>query len=163
MLCQPRRVGDLRPSTGGDQYPIRRDFTPANKNAVGPANNAATFNKFNTGIRQQRAVDALKTIKLPVLGGNKRRPVMTINLYLPAVTACILELGRKGRAVHQELFRNAAANDTGASGAAFFNHRDTGPVPGRNARGPDTAGTGTDHDQVIVIGHGGSPERVLRP
>ena len=58
------------------------------------------------------------------------------------------------RAVHQNFFRNAAAQDAGAADAVAFDDRHLGAVFGGHARGPDAARTGADDDQIVVeLGH----------
>ena len=41
-----------------------------------------------------------------------------------------------------------------AAGTAFLNHRNPGTMTGGNTGRGDAAGTGADHDQVIVVDGG---------
>ena len=95
VFRKARHLGYLRPATGGDQKPFRRDLSLADTNAVRPADDAAPLDQFNPGIGQQRSVDGFKAVQFAVLGVDQRRPVMTIHTQLPAITGGIFDFGRK--------------------------------------------------------------------
>ena len=154
MFGKAGHVRDLRPAAGRHQNSFSRQFAVADIDTVRPGDDAAPLDQFDTGILQQGTVNPLQPVEFGILCGDKSRPVMTIDAHLPAIAGGIGGIGRKGRAIHQQFFRNTAADDAGAAGTAFFNHRHARTMAGGNPRCTDAAGTGANHNQVEVKCHG---------
>jgi hypothetical protein len=57
------------------------------------------------------------------------------------------------RSIDEQLFRNAAPDDTCATDAKFLGHGNAGAVRRCNARRTNAAGTGTDYKQVKIKSH----------
>ena len=153
MIGKPRHIGNQWPAACRHKDPFRGKPSCAHKHIMRPGDGSATLYQINAGVGQQGSVDSFKTVKFTVLGVDQRRPVMTINTHLPPESGSVLRLGGEGRPIHQQFFGNAASDHTGAARAAFLDHRDLGTMTGRDAGRTDTAGTGANHNQIIVIDH----------
>src|SRR3546814_6431676 len=76
---------------------------------------SSDLQSLHAGIGQQRLVDALQAVDLPVLVGDQGRPVEAGGRHRPAEAGGILEVLVEVGGVGQQLFRHAAADDAGAA------------------------------------------------
>ena len=111
---------------------------------------------FRSG--QQFLVDAVQPVDFLVLVGNQRCPIEGCFANGPAVIARILEILVEMGRVGQQLLRDAAADDAGATQSALFRNGDLGAVAGRNPCRTHAARPTTDDKEIVIeLGHLNSP------
>ena len=117
---------------------------------------AAPHVQLHAGALEQADVDAVQAIDLLGDVVAQRRPGVRRFGQGPAKGRGVLELVRELGAVDQELLRHAAADHAGAADAEILADADARAVAGGDARGAHAARAGANHEQVVVISHGGT-------
>src|SRR5690606_16764536 len=144
--------------TGGDQNVFRRQVSllPDEMHAVGAGDEAPIPNDLDARLFEIGRVGAFEPGDFLFLVGDECRPVES-GIDLPAEAGGDIEHIVEARGVDIELFGDAAANDAGATDAELLDNGDLGAIGGRHAGGGDAAGAGTNHDEIIAIGHRAAP------
>ena len=143
----------MRCATDSYKNALGSQDTITDRYRIGPGQFRPAGDQVGTRIFQQPPVNRFKPVQFGVLCRNQLRPVMPVNTDLPAVTGRISGISRKGRSIHQQLFRHATTDDAGPAGAIPLNHRDARTMTGRHAGRAYTAGTGANDNQIIIIFH----------
>ena len=153
-------------AAGGDQDVVGGVMARGDLNRVRVDEDRAALDDLDAAVLEHVDVDLLQPIELLVLGGDQNGPVEGWRGHGPA------EAGRVGkrigelRAIDEELFRHAAAQDAGAADAALLDDRDARAVAAGAARAGDAARAGADREQVEIIARHPGPLRcwvVLAP
>ena len=146
-------IRNLWPAAGGNQYVFGAVALTAKLNTVCVDNTCMAFQQGHATVHQQVTVDAIEPFNFAVLVGDQGSPVEFRAAQCPAESLGLLEVLGEVRAVHQQLFRHTANVDTGAAQVAAFSNGHPRAEARSKARRTHTAGTGTDHKQVKVVGH----------
>src|SRR5579863_8562268 len=110
----------------------------------------AAADYLRAGARQQALIDAVETLDLMVLVGDKPRPVERRLARGPAETGGVLErLAEFGR-VHEKLLRDAADVDAGPAQIALLRHRHPRAVPRGYPARAHAAGARADREHVEI-------------
>ncbi len=148
-----RDVRDLRPATGRDEDVLRGVALAFHLHFIGAGQACVALQQGDAAVDQQVAVDAVEALDLAVLVGNQGAPVEVPFFQGPTVTCGLLQFIRDMRAVHQQFFRHAADVDAGATQVAAFGHCHFCAEARGKARCAHTAGPGTNHEQIKIVGH----------
>ena len=134
VVGKARRIDNMRQAANRHQNFFSTIGCPINSDFMRTADLCPSGDQRGPGIFQQRPIDCFKPVKLGIFGRNQGRPVMRWHLiYLPAKSACIFNIRRKSRPVHQEFFRHTTADHTCTTGAVPLNHGNACPMPGGNS------------------------------
>ncbi|MNH15837.1 hypothetical protein D3C79_754600 [compost metagenome] len=120
---------------------------------MGPRQFGVAFKQGHTAVDQQVAVDTVEPLDLAVLVGDQLAPVELGVFQRPAKACGLLEVIGKMRAVDQQFFRHTADIDTGAPQVTAFSNRHFCPKTRSKTRSAHTAGPGTNHEQIKIVGH----------
>ncbi|MNX52158.1 hypothetical protein D3C86_828340 [compost metagenome] len=159
-MLVPRNLRNLRPAAGSDQDVFGAKALAIDLDLMRVDDLRVTFMQGHATVDQQVAINAIEAIDLAVLVGDQRRPVELRLIQAPAKTGSLLEVFGEVRTVDQQFFRHAADVHTGPAQVAAFGHGHFRTEPGGKPRSPHTAGTGTNHIKVKIVGHFQSPRQV---
>ncbi|MNZ91902.1 hypothetical protein D3C78_1109060 [compost metagenome] len=148
-----RNVRDLRPAASGNEDVLGAVALAIDFHLMGPRQFGVPFEQGHTAVDQQVAVDTVEPLDLAVLVGDQLAPVELGIFQRPAKACGLLEVVGKVRAVDQQFFRHAANVDTGTAQVAAFGNRHFCTEACGKARSAHTAGPGTNHEQIKIVGH----------
>src|SRR6056297_1276429 len=143
-------VESMGSSADRDQDPLGTDAAFADQHGVFVEQRAATRIHFHAGVRQQLAVNTFQPCDLALLGRHHVSPAEAGLAYAPTVAGRVLEGFAELAGEHEQLLWYASADDAGAAQSGFLAQADTGAVAGRNPRRPNTTGSTSDHEKIIV-------------
>lgn len=144
---------NLRPAAGSDQDVFRGEALTVDLDLMRADDLRVRLVQGHAAVDQQVAINAVEAIDLAVLVGDQGRPVEIRFTQAPAETGRLLEVFSKMRAVHQQFLRHTADVDAGATQVTTLGHRHFRAETGSKARRAYTAGTGTNHIKVKIVGH----------
>ncbi len=144
-------VWHRRMASGGEQDVVGGVMASADFDRVRVGEDSAALDDLDAAVLQHVDVDLLQPIELFVLGGDQDGPVEGRRRHGPAKAGGIGKRIGELRAVDQELFRHAAAQDAGAADPALLDDRDARAIAAGAARAGDAARSGADRDQVEII------------
>ena len=153
------RAGNLRnvrTGSRGDQDDSRAELAFADAHCIGPQDDCTPLQDLHVVIRQRLRIQAAEALDLVQHIVPQCPPVELRATDLPTEAPGILQILGEVRAIHEQLLRYTTANHTRTAHAVLFDDGHLRAVSRGNARGPDTAGTGSKNDEVVVKcrGHG---------
>ena len=107
--------------------------------------------QLDPGAIEQAPVDPVQPLNLAVLVRDELPPVERGRVGRPAESGGLPVVVGEPRGANQELLRHAADVDAGAAQVALLGNSHPGAVAGRHAAGAHAAGTGADHEKVVVV------------
>ena len=110
-----------------------------------------SLEQLDAGAVEQAPVNPVQPLDFPVLVRDELPPVESGLRGRPAESAGFPVVVGEPRSADQELLRHAADVDASAAEVALLGHRHPGAVAGRHPAGPHAAGTGADHEEVVVV------------
>ncbi|MNP27066.1 hypothetical protein D3C76_1199520 [compost metagenome] len=149
-------AGDVRylgPATGGNEDVLGGVALTVDFHFIGTGHPRMALQQRHAAVDQQVAVDAVEALDFAVLVGNQRTPVEVPLFQGPAEACCLLKLIGHMGPVHQQLFRHAANVDASTTQVAALGHRHLRTKARSETRRTHTAGTGTNHEQIKIVGH----------
>src|ERR1051326_3663733 len=127
-------AGDVRHrwmAPGCDQDIFGGIAPPADLDRVRIDEDPAALDNLDTAVSPHIYVDLLEPVELLVLGGNHRRPIEGGRRHVPAKARRVGEGVRELRAIDQQLFWHATAQDAGPADAALLDNRDPRAIAAR--------------------------------
>ncbi|MCY1174121.1 hypothetical protein D9M73_143100 [compost metagenome] len=146
-------VRNLRPAAGGDEDVGGAEALAIDLHRVRVANARVAFQQGHPAVHQQIAVDAVEALDFAVLVGDQLAPVELGIFQRPAKACGLLEVVGEMRAVDQQFFWHTADVDTGTTQVTACGNRHFCTKACGETRRTHTAGTGTNHEQIKIVGH----------
>ncbi len=148
-------AGNIRlegPATRCDQNVFRGNGFTCNHHTIRPRDSGTGFHYIASGITQQIAINTIETVYFLDLVFTQHLPVKLRVIDRPTKGWCQLDILAHVGSIDIQLFGNTPYVDTGAPHVSLFCYRYPRPHACRYTGTTNTAGPGTNHKQIIIIG-----------
>ena len=135
-------------------YDVRRfELALADQQAVCSLEACTAAEQRDPPLLQIALVDTVELENVGIALALERLPVVTPQLHVEAVAACIFDaLGQRGRVPH-DLFRDAADVDAGSPEPVRLDDCSASTMQRRTLRAGEAAAPATDDNQIELLGH----------
>ena len=147
-------AGDVRHRrvrAGGDQDLVGGVSPAVDLDRVRIDEHAPALDQLDPAVLQHAAIDLREPLDLAVFGVDQGGPVEARDRHRPAKTGGIGKGIGKLRAVYEQLFRDAAADNARAADPAVLADRDARAIAAGAARAGDASRPGADRKHVEII------------
>src|SRR5207237_10259489 len=140
-----------RVRAGGDPYLVGGVCAAVDLDRVRIDETSPALDQLDAAVLQHIAIDLRQSFDLTVFGVDQGGPIEARRRHRPAKPGGVGKGIGKLRAVDEQLFRDAAADDAGATDPALLADRDARAITARPARAGDASRPGADRKHVEII------------